>query len=332
MDSSCNIVVTGAYGLVGHAIQWAVKTQSDANFGRRNGENWIFLARSDGDLRDYEATARIFEKYRPYMVIHLAARVGGMYQNDKEPVDFMRDNLLIDQNVLELARIHEVQKVVSCLSTCIFPDETIYPINESMLHNGPPHESNFGYAYAKRMLDVSNRAYAKQYGCNFTSVIPTNVFGPFDNFGEGCHFLPSLIKRVHDAKGQDAKSITLLGSGKALRQFIYSRDLAKLIIWTLRHYQDYEPLILSGDQSTEVSIQTVTETMCSLAAFSGSIEWDTTKSDGQLKKTADSSKLRKLLPYFEFTSMEDGLRQTLIWYAEQRKAATPSRTLRSHRL
>ncbi|KAJ8110649.1 hypothetical protein OPT61_g6556 [Boeremia exigua] len=342
MEPTYNVVVTGGYGLVGSAIQWAVQTQEDPMFGRQNGENWIFLSRADGDLRsekklrrmfvlevlipcrDYHAAEKIFEMYKPQKLIHLAAHVGGMFKNSEEPMTFLRDNLLIDQTVLRLAHIHKVSKVVSCLSTCIFPDETVYPINESMLHDGPPHESNYGYAYAKRMLEVSNRAYAKQYGCEFMSVIPTNIYGPNDNFDDGCHFLPSLIKRLYEAKRQDAKAVSLLGSGKAMRQFIYSRDIAKLIIWTLRHYK--------VDETAEISIEDVTKLAGSVAGFSGSIEWDLSASDGQLKKTADNGKLRKLLPDFEFTDIREGIQHTLAWYAEQRELADGSRTKIKQRL
>ena len=197
--------------------------------------------------------------------------------------------------------------MVSCLSTCIFPDETTYPIDESMLHNGPPHDSNFGYAYAKRMLDVSNRAYHAQYGCNFTSVIPTNIFGPDDNFGEGCHFVPSIIKRVIQAKDEGISKIAVPGRGKALRQFIYSRDLGRLMIWTLRHHHTPEPLILSVDPEDEVSIYDVVHMVCRLSDYRGTVEWETDKTDGQLKKTACNRRLKQMVGNLDFTPLEQGI-------------------------
>lgn len=246
---STTVLVTGGSGLVGHGIQWLMGTQSGGPTARRDGENWVFLSSADGDLRDFGAAEALFRKYRPDMVIHLAAKVGGVYQNSRSPVDFLQANLSIDQNVLRLSHQYSVAKVVSCLSTCIFPDKTSYPIDETMLHSGPPHDSNFGYAHAKRMIDVSNRAYKAQYGCNFTAVIPTNVYGLHDNFREGCHFVPGTIKRVHNAKVRGESTIHIPGTGTALRQFIYSRDLAALIVRTLREYNSCEPLILSDTRS-----------------------------------------------------------------------------------
>lgn len=147
-----------------------------------------------------------------------------------------------------------VKKLVSCLSTCIFPDKTTYPIDETMLHNGPPHPSNEGYAYAKRMVDVLTRMYNMNSGVNYTSVIVTNVFGKFDNFHlEDSHVAPGLIHKAYLAK-QRGTPFTVLGSGKPLRQFIYNKDLGKLLLWSLQEYNEAEPLILCVDEDEEVSI------------------------------------------------------------------------------
>ncbi|KAJ3277288.1 GDP-L-fucose synthase, partial [Borealophlyctis nickersoniae] len=176
------ILVTGGTGLVGSAIRHIIDTSPDPRYAKRPNETWVFCTSRDADLRDYAQTKRLFETHRPTRVIHLAALVGGLYNNMKKKAEFYRDNAVMNDNVLHLAYLMKVKKVVSCLSTCIFPDKTTYPIDETMIHNGPPHESNFGYAHAKRMIDVINRAYHDQYGCNFTSVIPTNIFGPHDNY------------------------------------------------------------------------------------------------------------------------------------------------------
>jgi len=190
------IMVTGGSGLVGKAIEQVINHED-----KRANESWIFLTSKDGDLRNRENTEAIFQKYKPTQVIHLAALVGGLFRNLKYKVEFFHDNISINANVLECCRIHKVKKLVSCLSTCIFPDKTTYPIDETMLHNGPPHTSNEGYAYAKRMIEVLNRAYYDEYGCHFTSVIPTNIFGPFDNWKiEDAHVIPGLIHKIHNAK------------------------------------------------------------------------------------------------------------------------------------
>merc|ERR1719253_591053 len=165
-----------------------------------------------------------------------------------------------------------------------------------MLHDGPPHPSNEGYAYAKRMIDTMNRAYAEEYGCNFTSIIPTNIYGPGDNFSiQNGHVIPGLIHKCYQAK-QSGTPFTIWGSGTPLRQFIYSRDLADLIIWTLRNYESIEPIILSVGEEEEVSIKHVAESIVKAMDFKGEVIYDTTKADGQFKKTASNKKLRKFLP------------------------------------
>uniref|UniRef100_A0A8C3WBS2 GDP-L-fucose synthase n=1 Tax=Catagonus wagneri TaxID=51154 RepID=A0A8C3WBS2_9CETA len=193
---STRILVTGGSGLVGRAIQVVV-----ADGARLPGEDWVFVSSKDADLTNAAQTRALFEKVQPTHVIHLAAMVGGLFRNMKYNLDFWRKNVHINDNVLHSAFEVGARKVVSCLSTCIFPDKTTYPIDETMIHNGPPHSSNFGYSYAKRMIDVQNRAYFQQHGCTFTAVIPTNVFGPHDNFNiEDGHVLPGLIHKVHLAK------------------------------------------------------------------------------------------------------------------------------------
>ncbi|CAO3632651.1 unnamed protein product [Cunninghamella blakesleeana] len=275
-----------------------------------------FLTSKDGDLRNAEQTKAIFDKYKPTHVIHLAALVGGLFKNMKYKLDFLRDNLLINDNVLEYSKQAGVKKVVSCLSTCIFPDKTTYPIDETMVHDGPPHESNFGYAYAKRMIDVQNKAYHDQFGCQFTSVIPTNVYGPYDNYNlEGSHVLPGLTHKCYLAKKNNTPFV-VGGTGKPLRQFIYSRDLAKLFIWTLREYNEIDPIILSVGEEDEVSIKDVADAIVKAVGFEGEYSFDTTRADGQFKKTASNDKLKKYLPDFEFTPFDVAVKESVDWFVE----------------
>ncbi|ORY89550.1 hypothetical protein BCR43DRAFT_499981 [Syncephalastrum racemosum] len=310
------ILVTGGSGLVGKAIEWVIENDTSERFGKRPGEKWVFLTSKDGDLRDTEQTKAIFEKYKPTHVIHLAAMVGGLFKNMKYKLDFLRQNMLINDNILELSRVYEVKKVVSCLSTCIFPDKTTYPIDETMVHNGPPHDSNFGYAYGKRMIDVQNRAYHEQFGCHFTSVIPTNVFGPHDNYSlEDSHVLPGLTHKCYLAK-QNGTPFVVSGTGKPLRQFIYSRDLAKLFIWTLREYQEIDPIILSVGEEDEVSIKDVADAIVKAVDFKGDYSFDTSRADGQYKKTASNAKLMKLLPDFQFTPFDQAVKESVDWFVE----------------
>lgn len=151
------VLVTGGSGLVGKAIQHIISTEKDERFGKRANEKWIFLSSKDGDLQDFNQTKALFDRYRPTHVIHMAAMVGGLFRNMHYKADMYRSNALINDNVLRCAHDAKCEKVLSCLSTCILPDKTTYPINETMVHDGPPHVSNWGYAYAKRMIDVQNQ-------------------------------------------------------------------------------------------------------------------------------------------------------------------------------
>ncbi|CAG9861111.1 unnamed protein product [Phyllotreta striolata] len=310
------VLVTGGSGLVGKAIEKIVKIEN------RNDEKWIFLSSKDGDLSDFNATKKIFETYKPTHVVHLAAMVGGLFHNMSHNLDFLRKNLHINDNVLQLSYENNVEKVVSCLSTCIFPDKTVYPIDETMVHNGPPHPSNFGYSYAKRLIDIQNRAYSQQHGCQFTSIIPCNVFGPYDNYNlDSSHVIPGLIRKLHDIIQQGGKTFTVMGTGKPLRQFIYSLDLAKLILWVLRNYQEIEPIILSVDEDSEISIKQLAEEIAKAFDFQGEVVFDTSKADGQYKKTASNAKLRKYLPDFEFTPFSTAITESVEWYKQNCKQA-----------
>lgn len=236
-------------------------------------------------------------------------------------VEFFRENILINDNIMECARIYKVKKLVSFLSTCIFPDKTTYPIDETMLHDGPPHPSNEGYAYAKRLIDTMNRAYAEEYGCNFTSIIPTNIYGPHDNFSiQNGHVIPGLIHKCYLAKKNNTP-FTIWGSGTPLRQFIYSLDLAELTVWTMREYHSPEPITLSVDESDEVPIKDVALAVAKAMKFEGEVVFDTSKADGQFKKTAANGKLRKHRPDYKFTTMEQGIQKSVDWFLENYEAA-----------
>ncbi|KAG8964098.1 hypothetical protein FRC03_002230 [Tulasnella sp. 419] len=326
MSTPAVVLVTGGSGLVGEAIKYVIETEPvGSKFGKREGETWIFARSSDGDLKDPKATQELFEKYKPTHVIHLAALVGGLFKNMKYKLTFLRDNMLMNTNILEVSHNPDpapnsqrpkVEKVISCLSTCVFPDKVEYPLDENKVHLGPPHESNFGYAHAKRMVDVYNHAYKEEFGCNFTSAIPTNVFGPHDNFDlEDSHVIPGLIHKCYLAKKNNTPFI-VAGTGKPLRQFIYSRDLAKLFIWMLREYDDVEPLILSVGESEEVSIKIVADAIVKAVGYSGDYQFDTSKADGQFRKPASNTRLLKLIGGFEFTPFEKALDETVAWFLQ----------------
>ena len=302
------VLVTGGSGLVGKAIQKITK-----NYYLQ----FHFLSSKDADLKSYEETLSCFSKYKPDYVIHLAAQVGGLYKNMKNQVSMLEDNLQINLNVLKVSHFLGIEKVVCCLSTCIFPDEITYPISESMLHQGSPHNSNFGYSYAKRMLEVQCRAYQENYGRKYICIIPCNIYGEYDNFSlDDAHVIPALIHKCYLSK-KNNKDLVVQGRGKAMRQFIYSEDLARLIIWTLQGYQDLDPIILSGNEESEVSIKNLVYMIATSFKFEGNIIWDDSFPEGQLKKTVDNSKLQEKLPQFKFTPLQKGINNTVDWFQSQ---------------
>jgi len=318
------VLVTGGSGLIGKAIE---KVIADERASKDLDEKWIFLSSRDGDLSDFEQTKRIFEKHRPTHVIHLAAMVGGLFHNMRENLTFFRNNMAINDNVLRCCHEFDVQKAVSCLSTCIFPDRTTYPIDETMVHLGPPHDSNFGYSYAKRMIDVMNHAYGQQFNRRYTSAVPCNTFGPYDNFSlEDGHVLPGLMHKCYTAKkrreqgDKDAK-LVVWGTGRALRQFIYSMDLARLFVWALRNYDETSPIILSVGEEDEISIAEAAQAIAEAMGFDGPVEYDTTKSDGQHKKTAGIGKLRRYLPDFKFTPFKQAIKESVDWFVANYETA-----------
>lgn len=301
------ILVTGGSGLVGYGLKKITNNYK---------HDFVLLSSKDGDLTNLNETREIFKLHKPDCVIHLAAYVGGLFKNMNFKVDMYEKNTLMNYNVIKCCHDFGVKKAVSCLSTCIFPDKTTYPINESMLHNGPPHSSNDAYAYSKRMLGVHCRAYQEQFGSNFICVIPTNIYGENDNYNlEDGHVIPALIHKCYLAK-QNNKKFIVRGTGKPLRQFIYSIDLAKLIIWTVETYEDKSPIILSVGEKDEISIADVAILISREFNYEHMIAFDDNYSDGQLKKTADNSKLMKLYGEFKFTNIEAGIKKSVGWFIE----------------
>lgn len=300
------VLITGGNGLVGYAVK---KTKPGFI------SDCLFPSRETADLRDFGSCKKLFEWYRPTHVIHLAARVGGVKANTNFIGEFFTDNILINTNVLESCRLTKVDKVVSLLSTCIYPDKINYPIQAEKLHDGEPHSSNFGYAYAKRMIEVQSRAYNQQYGTNFLCLVPNNIYGPNDNFDlENGHVIPALIRKIHEAS--ISKSIVhLWGDGSNLRQFTYSFDIANGIWWALLNY-DGSLLNIGTDE--EVSIKTAVEKICDCMSVSAkNIVWDTNQPSGQHRKPSDISKFRELSQLKQLPFI-DGIKQTVQWFWDNR--------------
>jgi len=286
------VLVTGGTGLVGSAI--------------RELDNSFIFVNSSINLISFDACDKLFKQVTPTHVIHLAACVGGLYKNMTQKVQMIEDNILINTNVLKCAKKYNVEKLIACLSTCIFPDGLVGKINESMLHDGPPHPSNEGYSYAKRLLECQCRAYNEQYKTNFMCIIPTNIYGPNDNFNlQDSHVIPALIHNCYLANLNN-KPFIVKGTGNPLRQFIYSKDLAKLILLIL-HDDTTNNSILSP--SEEYTIRDVAELIAKEFNVTN-IKYDTSFSDGQYRKTVDNSKMIK----FEFTPINIGISETINWF------------------
>ncbi len=311
------VLVTGGSGLVGHAIQAIEALFDDKNM------RFVYLSSKDCDLSSLHEVNLLFYVYHPTYVIHLAACVGGLYKNMNHKVDMLEKNLMINYNIVKCAHDYKVKRLIACLSTCIFPDQTTYPIDESMLHDGPPHSSNDAYAYAKRMLEIHCRAYHENYGDDFICVIPTNIYGPHDNFNlQDGHVLPALIQKCCLAKEQGI-DFEVRGSGTPLRQFIYSEDLAALILRVLFDQSGtyYQNLILSTNEADEVSIKDVATKIAECFDYNDRLTWNSAYSDGQYKKTASNAQLCSIFSDVSFTPIDIGIQRTVQWFLDNRLTA-----------
>jgi GDP-L-fucose synthase len=303
------LLITGGTGLVGSALKTVVRTQD---------YDCTFVSSRQYDLTDLKQTQQMFAYYCPDYVIHLAANVGGLYKNMNHKVDMLEINLAINFNVVKCCHQYKVKKLIACLSTCIFPDAVTYPIDEQALHQGPPHPSNDAYAYAKRMLEVHCRAYRENYGDNFICIIPTNIYGPNDNFDlENGHVLPALIHKCCLAK-ERGEDFVVRGTGSPLRQFIFSQDLAHLIMNVLRRF-DGDNIIMSVPEKEEISIKDVAAIVAECFDYGARLTFDPAYSDGQYKKTVSNEKLSNLFPDFQFTDIREGIRRTVEWFIKDRK-------------
>jgi GDP-L-fucose synthase len=293
-----NVLVTGATGLVGCALK---SLQCDGDY------NFVYINSEICDLKDYNKVCNYFNIIKPEIVIHLAACVGGLFKNMNEKVKMFEDNILINTHVIKAAYECGTQELIACLSTCVFPDERDC-LDETMLHDGPPHHSNEGYAYAKRMMDIHCKLYRENFGKRYFCIIPTNIYGPNDNFNlEDAHVIPALIHKCYIAK-QQSIPFEVRGTGRPLRQFIYSIDLAKIILQLLESSIN-ENVIISG--SDEYSIEQVS--IIINKSFGNKLVFNNRYADGQYRKTSDNRKLIKHIN-FQFTDLNTGIEQTVEWF------------------
>ena len=302
------VLVTGGTGLVGNAVRRLVQEKNDSPFFSIDAN---FLSSSDCDLRDWNKVNQLFGDEMPEVVIHLAGKVGGVKANSDQVADFYTDNIMMNTNVLHAAHKHDIPKLINMLSSCIYPDKVKYPIKEKSLHDGPPHDSNFGYAYAKRMLEVQSRAYSQQYFKNFISVIPNNIFGEHDNFHRNdSHVIPAIIRKMYEAKNR-CSDVKLWGDGTPLRQFTYSYDIANILFYIVNNYNSNEPINIGC--SDEISISEAAQVIAEAIGFEGNIIWRTDMPSGQHRKPCDYKKL-KSIGWKTFTPFKEAIKNTCDWY------------------
>ena len=306
MDIQSKIYVAGHRGMVGSAI---TRRLNDLGY-----KNIVSRTSKELDLTNQAAVNDFFESEKPDYVFLSAAKVGGIFANDTYPADFIRDNLLIQTNVIDAAYRNDVTKLLFLGSSCIYPKMAKQPITEDQLLTGPLEPTNEWYAIAKIAGIKMCQAYRKQYGFNAISLMPTNLYGEGDNFHlENSHVIPALIRKFHDAKQADASSVEVWGTGKAKREFIDVKDLAEAAVFLMLNYDEAE--IVNVGTGVDVSIGELAELVKKVTGFNGKIVFDTSKPDGTPRKLLDVSKLHKL-GWKENISLEDGLTNAYNWFLD----------------
>jgi len=303
------ILVTGGAGFLG---KYLVKKLE------QRGCQQIFVPRSkDYNLVEMEAIKRLFEDVKPGIIIHLAAKVGGIETTRKRPGEFFYENLMMGIQLMEQARLFDIEKFVAIGTVCAYPKNISTPFKEEDLWSGYPEETNAPYGIAKKMTLVQSQAYHQQYGLNAIYLLPVNLYGPGDNFDpETSHAVPALIKKCFDAIESGAEEIVVWGTGTPTREYLYVEDAAEGIILATEQYDKPEPVNLGS--AFEISVRELVELITKLTGFAGNIVWDTSKPDGQPRRLFDNSKAGKKFGFKAQISFEEGLRKTIDWYRERR--------------
>lgn len=299
------IAVTGGAGFLGKYV---------VNRLKQIGCKDIFVPRQkDYDFVDMEAVRRFYREMKPDILIHLAALVGGIGANQSSPGKFYYNNLMMGAQLMEEGRKNNVEKFIAVGTICCYPKFTKVPFSEDCIWDGYPEETNAPYGLAKKMLLVQSQAYRQQYGFNSVFLMPVNLYGPFDNFDpKSSHVIPALIKKCFDAIKNNSKEITIWGTGKATREFLYVEDCAEGIVLAAEKYNKPEPVNIGA--GFEISIKDLVGIITKLTEFKGTVKWDASKPDGQPRRCLDTSRAAAEFGFKAKTSFEEGLKKTIDWY------------------
>lgn len=303
------ICVTGGAGFLGTHLIRRLK---------EHGAREIFVPQfPEYDLVREADIIRMIDTAKPDIIIHLAAKVGGIGANREKPGEFFYDNLMMGVQLIHQSWLKGVEKFVAIGTICAYPKYTPIPFKEEDLWNGYPEETNAPYGLAKKMLLVQSQAYREQYGYNSIFLLPVNLYGPGDNFNPASsHVIPALIRKYLEAKEQGADEIVAWGDGSPTREFIYAEDAAEGITLATERYNSSEPVNIGS--SFEISIKDLTETIARLTGFNGTIHWDTSKPNGQPRRKLDTTRARETFGFESKTNFEEGLKRTIAWYANER--------------
>ena len=306
------ILITGASGFLGHHIVPRI---------RENFAGEIFTpTRAQYDLLDSQAVYQMFRDFRPDCVVHLAAKSGGIIDNQQHPADYFYQNMAVNLHVFAAAQQVGIKKLVTFMGGCSYPSDAKSPIDEGQMWRGFPQVESAGYSVAKKTLLVQSWAYRKQHGLNSIVLIPGNVYGEWDNFNlQEAHVIPALIRKYVEATERGDPEITAFGTGKPTRDFVYAGDVAETVPWFIKHYDSSDPVNISTGR--RISIRELAETIKTVTGFPGRIVWDASKPDGQMDKIFDVARLNQLGLYCR-TSLHDGLTRTLSWFKQARSNGT----------
>jgi GDP-L-fucose synthase len=301
------VLVTGASGFLGrHLVR---------ELHRRGAVDLITPRSAEHDLRRMDHIERLLDAARPDVIIHLAARVGGIGANMADPGGFFYDNLMMGAQLMEASRTRQVAKFVALGTICAYPKFTPVPFHEADLWSGYPEETNAPYGLAKKMLLVQAQAYRQQYGTNAIYLLPVNLYGPGDHFDlERSHVIPAMIRKFIEARNARRREVVLWGTGRATREFLYVADAAEAIALATERYNDPEPVNIGSGQ--EISIRELADAIRAVVGYEGDVRWDESRPDGQPRRALDTSRARERFGFTASTPFDIGLRQTIRWYED----------------